>query len=194
MHTHRYGFSTGPKSSIIVAPGRTVYRATGRTRGRGRGRRSHTFGDSPGGKIPITQCPINQSRYIRCVYIYTFNRPGNWSNLVGRNEPKRVRRLRIFYTHIYIRWHPVNNIRTRLWRTLWKAINTFPYTWVRPRSTTFPTRACVRVLNFLDAPKSNRCLWYASGAAGGKSTIIYTVESVYYYDLRGTDRCIRTLY
>jgi len=47
-----------------------------RLAGRIRRRRSRTlFGDSPGGKIPITQFPINQSRYIR-LYVYIFNRPG----------------------------------------------------------------------------------------------------------------------
>lgn len=52
----------GAKSSIIVAPGQTKY-TTGRendattttTTTTIRRRRSHTFGDSPGGKIPITQ-------------------------------------------------------------------------------------------------------------------------------------------
>lgn len=53
------------KSSIIVAPGQTVY--------------DDDDDDSPGDKIPITQCPINQT---------LFNRPGNWSDLVGRNEPR----------------------------------------------------------------------------------------------------------
>jgi len=55
------------KSSIIVAPGHSVFDDDDK------------YDDSPGGKIPIIQCPINQSLFNR--------RPRNWSNLVGRNEP-----------------------------------------------------------------------------------------------------------
>jgi len=115
-------FVGGAKPSIIVAPGQTMCNWQDECDDDD----EDDDDDRAHSTIPqVAKYQLHSDRSINravSVYTYTFSiGRGNWSNLVGRNEPKRVRCRRTLYTsHIYECVCVYNDtwliIRTRLWR------------------------------------------------------------------------------